>query len=79
MKTIQKELGDGDLSNKDADEYEETLDKLALPDEITKEARREIERLRNIQPSSSEFQVIKTYLERFFSLPWNTYTDERIE
>ncbi len=79
MKTIQKELGDGDLSNKDADEYEATLDKLALPDEITKEARREIERLRHIQPSSSEFQVIKTYLERFFSLPWNTYTDERIE
>jgi ATP-dependent Lon protease len=79
MKSIQKELGDGDLSKKDADEYEELLDQLDLPDMITKEARREIERLRHIQPSSSEFQVIKTYLERFFSLPWNTYSDERIE
>ena len=37
MKSIQKELGDGDLSKKDADEYEEQLEKLALPDEITKE------------------------------------------
>ena len=79
LKTIQRELGDEDLSRRDADDYTEKLDALGLPDEITKEAAREIERLRHIQPSSSEYQVIKTYLDRFFALPWGVYTDEHIE
>ena len=79
MKTIQKELGDEELSAKDADEYQQKLDGLGLPEEIGREAEREIERLRHIQPSSSEYQVIKTYLDRFFALPWNVETEESID
>ncbi|MEZ4435594.1 MAG: endopeptidase La [bacterium] len=79
LKTIQRELGDEDLSRKDAEEYTEKLEALGLPDEISREAAREIERLRHIQPSSSEYQVIKTYLDRFFALPWGVYTDEKID
>ena len=79
MKTIQKELGDEELSLKDADEYQSKLESLDLPDEIGREAEREIERLRHIQPSSSEYQVIKTYLDRFFALPWKIETEEVID
>jgi ATP-dependent Lon protease len=79
LKTIQRELGDEDLSRKDAEEYTEKLEALGLADEISREAAREIERLRHIQPSSSEYQVIKTYLDRFFALPWGIYTDEKID
>ncbi|MCB9540350.1 MAG: endopeptidase La [Myxococcales bacterium] len=79
LKTIQKELGDDDLSRKDADDYAEKLEALGLPDEVVREAEREIERLRHIQPSSSEYQVIKTYLDRFFALPWGVETDEDID
>ena len=79
MKTIQKELGDEELSHKDADEYAEKLEGLALCEEISREAAREIERLRHIQPSSSEYQVIKTYLDRFFALPWGVVTEEVID
>lgn len=78
LKTIQRELGDDDLSRRDADDYSEKLEALGLPDEITREANREIDRLRHIQPSSSEYQVIKTYLDRFFALPWGVETDETI-
>ena len=79
MKTIQKELGDEDLSRRDADDYSSKLEALELDEEIAAEAAREIDRLRHIQPSSSEYQVIKTYLDRFFSLPWGQYSDEQIE
>ena len=79
MKTIQKELGDDDLSRRDADDYEEKLQALGLLEEITREATREIERLRHIQPSSSEYQVIKTFLDRFFILPWGQTTTEDID
>ena len=79
LKTIQKELGDEDLSRRDADDYEDKIGTLGLPDDVTREAMREIERLRHIQPSSSEYQVIKTYLDRFFALPWGVHSDEHIE
>ncbi|MEE2786966.1 MAG: endopeptidase La [Myxococcota bacterium] len=79
LKTIQKELGDEDLSRRDADDYEEQIGALGLPEDVTREAMREIERLRHIQPSSSEYQVIKTYLDRFFALPWGAHTEEHIE
>ncbi len=79
LKTIQRELGDEDLSRRDADEYAEKLEALELDEEIAREAGREIERLRHIQPSSSEYQVIKTWLDRFFALPWGTFTEEHID
>jgi ATP-dependent Lon protease len=79
MKTIQKELGDEDLSRRDADDYSGKLEALSLPEDIVTEAAREIDRLRHIQPSSSEYQVIKTYLDRFFALPWGQMTEEHID
>ena len=79
MRSIQRELGDGDGGLKEADAYVEKLEALALPEEIAQEPRREIERLRHIQPSASEYQIIKTYLDRFFALPWGIYTEEHID
>ncbi len=79
MRTIRKQLGDEDLSQKDADVYAEQLAALGLDEAVSREAEREIERLRHIQPSSSEFQVIKTYLDRFFALPWGKENEEHID
>ena len=55
MKTIRKELGEDDHSADEADRYEEQLEALFLPEDSAQEVKREIERLRHIQPSSSEF------------------------
>jgi ATP-dependent Lon protease len=79
LKTIQKELGEEDLNRKEAEEYQRRLEALGLPEEVGREAAREIERLRHIQPSASEYQVIKTYLDRFFALPWGVVTEELID
>lgn len=79
IRTIKKQLGEDDLSQKDADVYTEKLQALGLDESISREAEREIERLRHIQPSSSEYQVIKTFLDRFFSLPWGVTTEEHID
>ncbi|MCB9547442.1 MAG: endopeptidase La [Myxococcales bacterium] len=79
MRTIRKQLGDEDLSQKDSDGYAEQLQALGLDEAVSREAEREIERLRHIQPSSSEYQVIKTYLDRFFALPWGKENEEHID
>lgn len=78
MKTIRKELGEEELSQREADRYQNQLTELNLDPEVTREAEREIERLRHIQPSSAEYQVIKTFLDRFFLLPWGINTTEDI-
>lgn len=78
MKMIRKELGEEDHSADEADRYMEQLEALDLVEDTRQEVSREIERLRNIPPSSSEFQVIKTFLDRFFSLPWGVSIPESI-
>jgi ATP-dependent Lon protease len=79
MKMIRRELGEDDHSADEADRYTEQLEALDLSHDTQQEVKREIERLRNIQPSSSEFQVIKTFLDRFFALPWGIELPESIE
>ena len=48
LKTIKKELGDEDLSRRDSEDYSTKLEELNLPEDISKEAAREIDRLRHI-------------------------------
>jgi ATP-dependent Lon protease len=79
MKSIRKELGEEDMVEDEVERYQAELKSLNLSEDVTIEVQREIDRLKNIQPSSSEFQVIKTYLDRFFSLPWHTETEEKID
>lgn len=79
IKAIRKELGDEELGDEEADKFRAQLKELNLGEDIEREVVREIERLRHIQPSSSEYQVIATFLERFFALPWGKTTPEEID
>jgi len=42
-----------------------------LPEKVAQEARRETERMRMLSPASSEYQVVRTYLDWVLSLPFN--------
>src|SRR6185295_9484778 len=63
LRTIQAELGETDPAQRDADELDRKITEANLPDGVLREARREAERLRALPPSSSEHQVLRTYLE----------------
>jgi ATP-dependent Lon protease len=78
LKTIQRELGEGD----ERDDLQELKDKLAvldLPPEARKEVDREFGRLSRIGRESMESQVIRTYLENIAELPWNERSKEHLE
>jgi ATP-dependent Lon protease len=78
LKTIQRELGEGD----ERDDLQELKDKLAaldLPPEARKEVDREFGRLTRIGRESMESQVIRTYLENIAELPWNERSKEHLE
>jgi ATP-dependent Lon protease len=71
MRAIQSELGEADPGEKEAVELLRRVDEAKLPERATAEAKREIDRLRMLSPASSEYQVVRTYLDWVLSLPWN--------
>jgi ATP-dependent Lon protease len=71
LRAIQAELGEADPGEKEAVELLRKIDDAKLPERVGQEARRETERLRQLSSASSEYQVIRTYLDWILSLPWN--------
>src|SRR6267378_3402952 len=76
LRAIQAELGEADPGEKEAVELLKKIDEAKLPERVGQEARRETERLRQLSPASSEYQVIRTYLDWILSLPWNKVSGE---
>jgi ATP-dependent Lon protease len=77
LKTIQRELGEGDERD-DLQELRENLQALDLPPEARKEVDRELNRLTRIGRESMESQVIRTFLENIVELPWNVRSKEHL-
>jgi len=71
LRAIQAELGEADPGEKEAIEILKKIDEAKLPEKVGQEARRETERLRMLSSASSEYQVVRTYLDWVLSLPWN--------
>jgi ATP-dependent Lon protease len=78
LKTIQRELGEGDERD-DLQELKEKLEALDLPAEARKEVDREFGRLARIGRESMESQVIRTFLENIAELPWNERSKEHLD
>src|SRR5688500_143124 len=70
LRAIQAELGETDPGEKEAVEMLRKIEETKMSERAAQEARRETERLRQLSPASSEYQVIRTYLDWLISLPW---------
>ena len=79
LRAIQAELGEADPGEKEAIELLKKIDEAKLPEKVAQEARRETERMRMLSPASSEYQVVRTYLDWVLSLPWNKSSHEAID
>ena len=79
LKAIQKELGDDEDINSEADEYIEKLNKIKAPKETKEKIAKEINKFSKISPMSPDVSVSRTYLDTVFSLPWNKETRDKID
>ena len=79
LKAIQKELGDDEDINSEADEYREKLNKIKAPKETKEKIAKEINKFSKISPMSPDVSVSRTYLDTVFSLPWNKETRDKID
>src|SRR5688500_227716 len=71
LRAIQSELGEADPGEKEAIELLKKIEEAKLPERAGQEARRETERMRMLSPASSEYQVVRTYLDWVLALPFN--------
>ncbi|MTD46524.1 endopeptidase La [Conexibacter sp. W3-3-2] len=79
LEAIRKELGEFDESAAEAGQLRERLAALRLPDDVRKQAERELKRLEALPPQAAEHGVIRTYLEWIAELPWDTSTEDNLD
>ncbi len=80
MKAIQKELGEGDGGEQaEAAQLRERLEKAGLPDEVRKEAERELGRMEKLPSMAPDYHVIRTYLDFILELPWKESSEDRLD
>ncbi|KAI8989420.1 ATP-dependent protease La [Pilobolus umbonatus] len=84
LEAIKKELdeSEGTSGVKDEDELDllsRKMDEAELPEEANMVAKRELLRLRKLQPASSEYSVTRNYLELLVDLPWSKKSEETLD
>jgi ATP-dependent Lon protease len=79
LKAIQDELGEFDESAEEARELRQQLADVELPEEVRKQADRELRRLEQLPAQAAEHGVIRAYLEWIASLPWGKSTEDNLD
>ena len=79
MRTIQKELGDEDESAAEIAELDKAITAAKMPDEVEKQARKELKRLSRMADGAGESSTIRSYLDWLIELPWAADAPDAID
>ncbi len=77
MQAIQKELGERDEFKSEMQEFEDRLKARKMPKDAVSRVRKEIKKLRMMQPMSAEATVVRNYIDWILSLPWGEKSEDR--
>jgi ATP-dependent Lon protease len=70
MKAIQKELGEQDEAARDVDDLKQKIEAAGMPEDVKKEALKELTRLGRMSPMAADYSVTRNYIEWLAVLPW---------
>src|SRR2546426_318998 len=79
MKAIQKELGEQDEGQRDTEDLKQKIESAGMPDEVKKEALKELGRLSRMSPMAADYSVTRNYIEWLAVLPWAKTSGGEIE
>lgn len=78
-RAIEQELGEKNPEQAEVESIREKLAKADLPEDVRKEAERELGRLEKMNPQQPEHNILRTWLEYVIELPWNKRSDDNLE
>ncbi|MGQ9367416.1 endopeptidase La [Azospirillum sp. ST 5-10] len=80
LRTIQKELGEGDEARQaEIAELREALDRAGMPPDAREQADKELRRLERMPDTAAEYSMIRTYLDWLTELPWSRLSEGTID
>ena len=79
LKAIKEELGEIEGDPTDLEDLLEKIKTSGMPEEVEKIALKQYQRLKMMQPASSEYMVTRTYVETLVELPWQVSTDDSLD
>ncbi|MDO9356248.1 MAG: endopeptidase La [Solirubrobacteraceae bacterium] len=77
MESIRKELDEDDTSV--IEEYRSKIAEAAMPEEVEKQALKELSRLERMGEQSAESGTIRTYLDVLLDVPWGKTSEETLD
>lgn len=78
LKAIQKELGEVDEGQREADDLRQKIDDCGMPEEVKKEALKELNRLSRMSPMAADYSLTRNYIEWLVAMPWNKSTGVKV-
>ena len=79
LRQIHQELGEGDEKTEELNEIKAQIDKAGMPPDVEKEAIKQLKRLEQMHPESSESSLVRTYLDWMVELPWGQRTEDNLD
>jgi ATP-dependent Lon protease len=79
MKAIQKELGEQDEGQREIEEMRTKIDEAGMPEEVKKEALKELTRLSRMSPMAADYSLTRNYIEWLAVLPWSKSSGSTID
>ena len=79
LKTIREELGEGEDDEDEIGELKTRIADSGMSPEAEKMAGKQLNRLRNMQSSSAEYTVSRTYLDWLLEIPWKKATEDMLD
>lgn len=79
MKAIQKELGEGEENAAEIEDIDKAITAAKMPEEVEKQARKELSRLQHMTDGSGEYSMLRTYLDWLTELPWSKSSSADID
>jgi ATP-dependent Lon protease len=79
MRAIQDELGEKSPEQAEVSQLRKRLGEIKLPDDVKREADRELSRLESTPAAAPDFQVTRAHLELILELPWNATTPDNFD
>jgi ATP-dependent Lon protease len=79
LKAIQKELGEQDEGQRDIEEMRQKIEAAGMPDDVKKDALKELSRLARMSPMAADYSLTRNYIEWLAVLPWAKSSRSKID